>query len=143
MRRPAACVSVAACAAFVAVLACQKSLPTAPSELTEGIVVYEHANYGGASAHIISDIADLKDFKGPCIHAEPSSSIPDFSDVWDDCISSIRVASGWHATVYVDDDFDGRSIDTSADIPNLEDIAGSCKRDSWNDCISSIRVKRR
>jgi hypothetical protein len=44
---------------------CQKSLPVGPSDLSDGIVVYEHANYLGESAHITQDIKDLKDFKGP------------------------------------------------------------------------------
>jgi hypothetical protein len=46
-------------------LACQQTLPLAPSELATGIVIYEHADYLGASAHITQDIKDLKDFKGP------------------------------------------------------------------------------
>src|SRR5689334_8833198 len=39
--------------------ACDKAprLPTAPSELLTGIVVYEHANFLGASAHITNDIS--------------------------------------------------------------------------------------
>jgi hypothetical protein len=40
------------------------TLPTAPSELVEGIVVYEHANFRGASAHITADISDLDHFDG-------------------------------------------------------------------------------
>ena len=51
-------------------LGCEKTLPTAPSELAAGIVVYEHANYLGASAHITGDIRDLKDFRGPCSRTE-------------------------------------------------------------------------
>ena len=68
-------------------LGCRDSLPTAPSELATGIVVYEHANFLGASAHITEDISDLSEFKGPCV--EPSGDST--SDVWNDCISSVRV----------------------------------------------------
>jgi len=47
---------------------CEQVLPTAPSELTTGIVVYEHANYLGQSAHVTKDIRDLKDIdEGPCV----------------------------------------------------------------------------
>ena len=50
-------VSRRACAAlFVALLlGCKHGLPSAPSELTTGIVIYEHANYLGAAAHVTSD----------------------------------------------------------------------------------------
>jgi hypothetical protein len=47
-------------------VACQKSLPTAPSEVTSGITIYEHANFLGQSALVTQSITDLKDFKGPC-----------------------------------------------------------------------------
>ena len=33
------------------VAACQKKLPTGPSDLAEGVIVYEHANFQGTSAH--------------------------------------------------------------------------------------------
>jgi hypothetical protein len=73
-----------------------KPLPTAPSELTTGITVYEHANFSGRSGHITQDIPDLKDFSGPCEHEEydsDSSTTRTFFD-WNDCISSVRVAPG-------------------------------------------------
>ena len=72
-----------------------KSLPPAPSDVTSGLTVYEHANYLGSSALVTSSIADLKDFEGPCVHG--SDNAVDFS--WDDCISAIRIAPGWHATI--------------------------------------------
>ena len=56
------------CAVAVLALlsACETTLPSAPSDLTTGIVVYEHANYLGESAHITADIKDLKDIdRGP------------------------------------------------------------------------------
>ena len=59
-----------------------------------------------------------------------------------DCISSIRVAAGWHATIYKDDSFRGQSVETTSDLPNLQVVAGSCHDDGLNDCVSSIRVRR-
>jgi hypothetical protein len=46
--------------ALVLLLGCQESLPLVPSELTTGIVVYEHSNYLGDSAHITADIKHLR-----------------------------------------------------------------------------------
>ena len=134
------------CAAGLAVLlavACQKSLPGAPSELTTGITVYEHANFAGASAHIEADVNNLEDFKGPCEHTTYSGDGTSQTERnWGDCISSIRVAPGWRATIYRDDSFKGQSVETTADLPNLQLVAGSCDKDGLNDCISSIRVRR-
>jgi predicted small secreted protein len=41
---------------LAALSGCGMTLPGAPSDLTTGIVVYEHANYLGQSAHITKDI---------------------------------------------------------------------------------------
>ena len=77
---------------------CGKSLPSAPSELLTGVTLYEHANFLGRSAHLTSDVRDLKDFDGPCEHtgsdANGTSTIHD----WNDCASSIRAwpqAGAW------------------------------------------------
>src|SRR5262245_50989018 len=91
-------------------------LPTAPSVLERGIVVYEHANYLGESAHITSDIADLKHFDGGC-RFKDSESGDYFS--WNDCISSVRVAPGWRATLYEDDDFRDEVLIVTEDNPDL------------------------
>lgn len=50
----------------LAVIACQQKLPTAPSDLTNGIAIYEHANFLGDSSQVANDISDLDDFRGPC-----------------------------------------------------------------------------
>ena len=115
---------------------CQKSLPTAPAELTFGIVVYEHAGYQGASAHITSDIGDLKNIKGPCVKVTSDDS----HEEWNDCISSIRVAPGWGARLYKDDGFDGDRVEVTADTPNLTDVPGNCSKGGFNDCVTAIKI---
>ena len=45
-------------------------LPTAPSELTAGIVIYQHANFLGESAHITADISNLEEVRGPCVQTD-------------------------------------------------------------------------
>ena len=44
--------------------ACRFKLPAEPSELTEGIVIFQDVSYTGASAHVTKDIADLQDYGG-------------------------------------------------------------------------------
>ena len=122
---------------------CQESLPTAPSELATGIVVYEHANFLGASAHITEDISDLSNFKGPWLPSltrAAEQAVP--HDVWNDCISSVRVAPGWSATLYRDQDYRDDSISTTEDVPNLQLVGHDCSARGLNDCVSSIRVRR-
>ena len=134
---------IAALVFAFSILGCQKSLPTGPSDLMTGIVVYEHAHYVGESAHITNDVKDLKDFKGPCERF--SSGFDGSSEVqrqWDDCVSSIRVAAGWRATLYRDDDFHGDRLDVAADVPNLRFALGRCDKGGFNDCVTSIRVFR-
>ena len=114
-------------------------LPTAPSELATGIVVYEHANFFGASAHITTDIPDLKEFDGPCEHPGPDTDVYD----WNDCISSVRVAPGWSATLYRGDRYRDDSITVTDDVPNLANVSHDCPSRGLNDCITSIRVERR
>ena len=84
----------------VVAIGCEKSLPTAPSELTTGVTLYEHANFEGESAHLTSDVRDLKDFKGPCAHQSTDSSGSSTTYDWDDCASSLRVAPGWRAQIF-------------------------------------------
>ena len=123
-----------------------KNLPTAPSELTNGVTIYEHADFGGASALVTEELGDLKDFHGPCpgeITSGAAGFAPDIGDPnWNDCMSSLKVAPGWRVTVYRDDDFDGESFDATSDVPNLALVRGSCGKGGMNDCITSIRVGR-
>ena len=118
-------------------------LPTAPSELSTGIVVYEHANFRGASAHITTDMPDLRDFDGPCEHSSSDDYGPGEYYDWNDCISSVRVAPGWSATLYRAPDYRDDSITLTEDAPNLAMLAHDCPGDGLNDCVTSIRVRRR
>src|SRR5204862_4635867 len=85
-------------------MGCQKTLPVSPSDWSSGVIIYEHANYLGESAFVDKDIANLDDYKGPCFttSTNSSTSASDTHYFWKNCISSIRVAAGWKATLYVD-----------------------------------------
>jgi hypothetical protein len=93
---------------------CRDSLPTAPDDLTTGVVLYKDANFLGEAAHVTEDIKNLNDFHGPCEHetsdAQGNSST---TDSWDDCVSSIRVAPGWRATLFEDPNFKGWAADVA------------------------------
>ena len=123
----------------VAVAACAKNLPVGPSELTAGIIIYEDNNFGGGSAHVSADISDLNDFGGPCVQDSSGGSV---TKTWGDCISSVRVAPGWRATLYGNANYDGASLEITADVPALSDVPGGCRR-GMNDCVSSILLSRR
>ena len=123
--------------ALAALAACETTLPIGPSELTSGIVIYEHANYIGQSGHVTEDVKDLRNVDdGPC------ETDPDSGSDWNDCISSIRVAPGWRASLYRNPDFEGESIDISSDVSNLQLEKGTCPHDGLNDCVTSIRIYR-
>jgi hypothetical protein len=125
-------------AALLAVAGCSKNLPMTPSELTQGLVIYTHANYLGDSGHITTSIPNLADYDGPCRNGDPDGVEGDPN--WDECISSIRLAPGWRATVYRDSDYRGTSLEVTFDEPNLQLVPGNCPHDGMNDCITSIRV---
>jgi peptidase inhibitor family I36 len=126
---------------IVVASACDKSLPSAPSELTEGVVIYEDANYRGRSALVTHDIADLKDFHGPCLTSDPSPSGGIGESNWNDCISSVRVAPGWRATLFGDDGYRGSQLEVTADVPDLKLVPGRCAS-GMDDCVTSIRIGR-
>src|ERR1051325_7799958 len=59
------------------------------------------ANFQGESAHITADTSNLSDFKGPCEHSDTDANgVSSSSYDWNDCISSVRIAPGWRATIY-------------------------------------------
>ena len=120
---------------------CEKTLPTAPSELTTGITVFEHANYLGQSAHITTDIPNLSDFKGPCEHSDTDGSGNSSSSFdWNDCISSVRVAPGWRVTLYEDTRYRDDEVTSTEDLSNLQLVNARCSKGGLNDCVSSVRV---
>ena len=132
-------------AAFFVADACTPTLPSAPSDLTEGVIIYEHANYLGASAHVLFNIDNLEKFKGPCRKTVDSGDGNSSTvETWDDCISSIRVAPGWRATLYEHRDFKGWAADIGEEnAPNYQLVPGPCSKGTFNDCASSIRVFRK
>ena len=117
----------------------EKTLPTEPTDLTDGVVIYEHSNFMGRSAHLTGDIKDLRDFEGPCVHDDGDGNA---IEVWDDCVSSIRVAPGWRAVLFLDDDFDGQQLTVTTDVENLVFSPGRCDKGGFNDCTTSVRVSR-
>ena len=109
-------------------------LPMAPTPFNSGVILYEHANFLGNSAHLTADLPDLRDFRGPCLHGDDASSRD-----WNDCVSSVRIAPGARATLYRDSNFKGESLELTGDIPNLQLVRGTCSHDGLNDCVTSIR----
>lgn len=132
---------VAGLCLIVAAACGAKTLPTAPDELTEGIVVYEDRGFKGRSAHITSDITDLESFDGPCQKTSSNGTTTTTTSSWDNCISSVKVARGWQATLYGDSDYKGSSLAVTSDVADLRGVSGRCGT-GMNDCISSIRVGR-
>jgi hypothetical protein len=121
-------------------LGCEGSLPSEPEVLTEGIVVYVDDHYKGESGLITRDISDLNLYDGPCENDDLFSDEPMLT--WGDCISSVRVAPGWRATLYRDSDYDSDSLVITSNVPDLERVYGHCLKGGLGDCVSSIRVSR-
>jgi len=123
---------------------CRDKLPSAPSDLSAGIVIYQHANFLGESAHIIGDVANLEDVRGPCVRTDTDANGNTSStDSWDDCASSVRVAPGWRATLYEDPNYKGWAADVGEEnVDNYQLVRGPCSRSTFNDCASSVRVFR-
>ena len=125
---------------------CSDKLTMGPTDgLVDGIVVFEHANFQGRSAHITTDIRNLADFDGPCEHVgsgTPTAAGTTSHD-WNDCISSVRVAPGWSATLYRASGYRDDSLFVPTDMPNLQLASHDCPHGGLNDCVTSIRVRRR
>jgi len=111
-------------------LSCDDEGPTTPTGTT--VVLYQDTNYRGDSRGLLANASDLDDLPG-CGGAGAD---------WNDCISSIRIPSGWEITVYEQDNYSGASQVFTTDIPDLEQQQGPCGGD-WDDCISSIQVRQR
>ena len=131
--------SVAVAAALTVGCTSLLELPVAPSDLLIGVVVYEHADFSGTSAFIDGDVPDLSKFRGPCAHDDGEGST--FYD-WNDCMSSVRVAPGWTATLYRGANYKDDSVEVNGDARNLQDFRQhDCPKKGLNDCVSSIRVR--
>ena len=114
-------------------------LPMAPSALTAGIILYEHANFLGNSAHLTGDVPDLRDYRGPCFVGDDASGRN-----WNDCVSSVKVAPGWRATLYRGADYHDEALEITEDVANLETVRlHDCDHGGMNDCITSVRVRQR
>ena len=129
------CVGVALAALLAA---CDDSdfLILGPIPLDEGIIIYAHADYAGPSQALNADVRDLNRVEGPCTEGGEGET-----PSWRECVSSVRVLPGWTATLYEDEDFEGRSLTVTSDTPNLRVVPGPCD-ESFNDCVRSIRVMR-
>ena len=111
----------------------------APTPFTSGVILYEHANYLGNSAHLTADLPDLRDFRGPCLHGDDASARD-----WNDCVSSVRVAPGWRVTLYRGADYHDDALEITEDVANLQLIRQhDCDQGGLNDCVSSVRVRQR
>jgi hypothetical protein len=116
---------------------CTEPLETlGPTPADEGITIYMHAGFAGPSQAVNHDVNDLAKVEGPC-----TSRAEGESPTWGDCMSSLRVVSGWTVTLYRDREYKGSSVRLTADSSNLRELPGPCDG-SFNDCVSSIRVSR-
>ncbi|WP_055095343.1 carbohydrate-binding protein [Flavobacterium aquidurense] len=88
------------------------------SPSTDVVTVYKEFNYGGFSGGLT--IGDY--------NIERLNSL----GVLNDDISSLKVAQGFQAILYQDDNFTGASIVINSDIGSLDK--------NWNDKVSSIRI---
>jgi hypothetical protein len=113
-------------------------LPMAPTPFNAGVILYEHANFLGNSAHLTADISDLRNFRGPCIQGDDASSRD-----WNDCVSSVRVSPGWRATLYRGTNYRDDALEITEDVANLQLVQRhDCDRGGLNDCVSSVRVRQ-
>lgn len=133
--------AVAFCAASVTT--CDDSgdltFPSAPTALTSGITVYDGTHFTGGSAHVDRDVEDLTKYQGPCSYTPPDES--PVIRAWENCISSIRVADGVRAVIFVDTGLKGFAVTIDRDVADLGLIVGPCRNGSMDNCVSSIRVR--
>ena len=138
---------IAGAALLILLPACrqQRLLLPAPARLTSGIVIYQDAFYSGQAALVTGDVRFLRGYSSPCVETVDSGDDPYFSvgsESWSNCISSLRVAAGWKATLYDGNDFKGAHVEVTSDIPDLRQVPGGCGSGDFNDCVSSLRVSR-
>jgi hypothetical protein len=121
----------------LAVAGCGSVTSLGPTPPDQGIVIYLNADFAGPSQALNVDVPDLGKVQGSC-----SSGQEGEKPTWSDCISSVKVLSGWTATLFRDANYKGASVTVTSDTPNLLQLHGPCDKDSFNDCVSSIRVTR-
>jgi len=92
------------------------------------VVVYEHAQFRGASATFSRNIDNFSYESGPCAGRN-----------FNDCISSLRIPAGLSVTLYEDSNYRGASITFRGDVPTLAAVPGPC-RGVFDECVSSMRI---
>jgi hypothetical protein len=100
-------------------IAAQAKYPMAYAKQAEVASLFEDSNYNGYGIYLPVGrytLAQLKAYGGR-----------------NDDISSLKIASGYKATLYLDDNFSGGSLTVTGNIPLL-DVA------TWNDKLSSIVI---
>jgi hypothetical protein len=130
------CGIAAAITACAMAAGCGADLPTTPTaEFGAGVTLYPDSLYRGERITLGGDVPDLSKVRGPCGGDGESDSFSHY----DDCVSSLRIPSGWTAIVFYDRGFSGASATYTADVQDLDVVAGPCKP-GFNDCISSLRI---
>ena len=124
---------------LAALCGCGSDLPTQPIvTFGEGVTLYPDSLFRGERVTLGGNVADLSELRGPC-GGDSDNNQP---SAYDDCVSSLRVPDGWAAVVFRDRDFKGASATYTADVPDLDLVAGPCNP-GFNDCVSSIKMFRR
>lgn len=118
-----------------------QTLPPVPPVFASGIAIYSDVNYGGESALVTSDIADLRQVVSLCseVDTQDDAKFTSGSRTWTNCMSSVGVASGWRAILFANPDFSGASFETTLSVRDLRRVPGPCRL-TLNDCVSSIKV---
>jgi hypothetical protein len=119
----------------------QRTLPPVPQAFETGIAIFSDINYGGATALVTTDIADLRKIVSMCteVDTQDDSHFTAGSRTWTNCISSLGVSAGWRAVLYADPDFSGASFEATSSLRDLRRVPGPCQ-ETLNDCVSSIKV---
>ena len=93
---------VACMTAACLALGCDTTLPPAgplDALVPTGIYIYQDADYSGASAHVTEELNRLGDYSGGCLKTCTSYGTYSCSSDWSACLSSVKVAPGWRATI--------------------------------------------
>jgi hypothetical protein len=118
-----------------------RTLPPVPEVFEKGIAIFSDVNYGGGSALVTADIADLRKIASKCteVDTQDDAQFTARSHTWTNCISSVGVSAGWKAVLYAGRDFSGASFEARSSVRDLRRVPGPCQA-TLNDCVSSIKV---